>query len=83
MLRTLALEHGAGIAQQGFLPVRHLRGVELLASLASSCIGCCSHSASSATLLLNSVVNLRLFFISCFTLSFVCNLSNITRPAQL
>jgi putative transposase len=27
-------------------------------------------------------VNLRLFFISCFTLGFVSNLSNITRPAQ-
>jgi hypothetical protein len=31
---------------------------------------------------LNSAVNLRLFFISCFTLGFVSNLSNITRPAQ-
>ena len=31
MLRTLALEHRAGIAKQGFLPVGHLRGVELIA----------------------------------------------------
>jgi hypothetical protein len=63
MLRTLALEHSSVIAQQGFLPVRHLRGVGVDSAplLAHVSAVAHSHSASSATLLLNSAVNLRLF----------------------
>jgi hypothetical protein len=35
-----------------------------------------------ATLLLKSELNLRLFFIGCFILSWIRNLSNFSRPAH-
>ena len=81
LLRAFALENTARTAQQCLFPLSHLTRMNLIA-FGDLMDWLLLRSASRATLLLNSELNLRLFFIAFFTLVLVGNLSNFTGPAH-